>query len=137
MEQKRNKVSPKHGKTLLKKLTSVWFYDEMYKQNLLFLIGLPDEAVKYIKKQYNIDIEFSGFEAGKCFDIKHYGLIIWLESFIGKPKEYGVLLHEIFHAALFTMDNIKQEVTAENEVVAYYGEYLMRKFLELGKPHRK
>ncbi len=113
------------------KIKSVWFYDEVYKGNILFVIGDKDEFKKYIHNEYKIELDVDGRHTGRCYDIPGYGIIIWMRNFNRSPKYYGVLVHEIIHATFFILEN-KFIPTADNsEPFNYHCEFLMRKFLEI------
>lgn len=115
------------------KLKAIWFYDEVYKSNILFVIGPQAEASEYAKKQYNINLEFVGTEGGRTFEVPSFGVIIWMPHFKRTSKDFGVLTHEIIHASLYTMDG-KLNIDAENcEPFNYHCEWMMRKFLQLYK----
>jgi hypothetical protein len=119
------------------KLKTIWFYDEVYKRNILFCIGDANQTLKYLHKQYNIDVDFSGNEAAKTFDYMNegYGVIIWLESFNNSPETWGYLVHELSHATMYILAHagIVTEVI-EDEPFAYYMEFLTRRFVA---EHRK
>ena len=117
------------------KLKTISFYDEVYKQNILFCIGDSEKTKKYVYKNAKIKIEFDGKDGGLTFDCteSRKGIIIWLISFNRKPEDFGYLIHEILHCTFFTMANkgIKLKDDDFNESFTYYSEFLMRKFLEL------
>lgn len=112
-------------------IKSIYFYDEVYAQNILFCVGTQEATKKYIKKCYDLDLDFKGDEGGKCFGVRGYGIIIWMPMFKKDPIYLGILAHEILHAVLFIFDIAGVKVDADNsEPTAYLMESYTRRFLE-------
>ena len=113
---------------------SIWFYDEVYKENILFLFGDFDDSIKYAKEQSDIILttESRILCAGRTWDVKNYGIVIWCAKEPVCPKYKAVLAHEILHGALYTMENKGVIINADNsEPITYYVEFLTRKVYEL------
>lgn len=109
----------------------VWFYDEVYKQNILFCIGDAEQTIKYIKESYNIKVTISHEKnAGKCWEIPSYGIIIWLDKFSKTPKNIAILAHECLHASLFILNDKIDYTSSHSEALNYHVEFIIRKFLE-------
>jgi len=110
---------------------SVHFYDETYAQNILFCVGTQKDTQKYVKRNYNLDLDFKGNEGGKCFEVRGYGIIIWMPMFKKEAQYLGVLAHEITHAVVFVFDVVSIKVDADNsEPMAYLMESYTRRFLQ-------
>lgn len=113
---------------------SIWLYDAIYKQNILFLFGDFEDSVKYAKEQSRIILKTKSkvLFSGRTWEVDSYGIVIWCEK---EPTKHGweaVLAHEILHAALYTMNNKGIEINANNsEPITYYVEFLTRKVYEL------
>jgi hypothetical protein len=111
----------------------VWFYDEIYRENILFIIGSKGKKIiKYCKKRINVDLPDWRDCGGRCYEITDYGIIIYLQKFDYSPKRFGALTHEIVHGASFILNSrgVKHD-SDNNEALTYYTEFLTRKFLEL------
>jgi hypothetical protein len=113
---------------------TVNFYDDVYKQNILFCIGDYERSKKCICKWINDDMEFDWNYGGLTFDYTYIskGMIVWLCEFSYKPNDFGYLSHEIAHVTFLTMRNcgIKFCKRSYNEAYTYYIEFLTRRFLE-------
>ncbi len=115
----------------MKKLRTVWFYDEVYRTNYMFLVGDCNQAVKYVKKNHKTTLAIGDQAEGKIWDCPGYGYYIWMRIFNYNPRYLGTLMHEITHAVLWELERAGIKPHAENEPFTYYAEFIMRKFLEL------
>jgi hypothetical protein len=117
----------------MKKLKTVWFYESVYRQNILFIIGgTGKEVTEYCKKQVDVDLPKWHECGGRTYDVNNYGIIIYLQKFDRTPLRYGCLVHEIGHAADYILDKAGWiYLPGNNEPFTYLCEFLTRKFLEL------
>jgi hypothetical protein len=117
-------------------LKTVWFYDDIHKKNILFVVGGSKEAtIEYCKNKINLTLpEWVKEVDAKTYDVENYGIIIWLRRFDRSPYDYGCLVHEIAHAADYILDRVGWVYQpGNNEPFTYLCEFLTRKFLELYK----
>ena len=103
------------------------FYDQLFKQNFYFSIGVKSsyfiaQIKKYLGIVYEKDLSES---AGHCISFGHtQGSIIWVWV---KNKSLTHIIHEANHAVCFTFQNVSlNHVDANDELYSYYLEMLVK-----------
>jgi hypothetical protein len=113
------------------KLKKIWLYDEVFKQNYLFLIGDRITAEKFLNKNYSESFNVKESNDAKIFRLETGGIIMWIPRVNNKPRTLAVLSHELAHAVSYCFDFHGIKLDPQNdEPFSYYLEYLTRKFLE-------
>lgn len=113
----------------------------VFKSHVYVVTGCSwEQYASHMKRKWNIDDDFSYLEksdaTAQTFDGEPYRSI-WLQSFKGKPYDYGVLAHEATHCAIRICENkgipVDSWKTAD-ETCAYLVDYIVS---EIIKKHRK
>ena len=99
--------------------------DPIFGGNFWFCLGNKDKFKKFVEKKTKAKIELSEDSNGARYE-KNNIVFVWIEK-----KDFGVLIHELQHNCLRTLDGLGMKVSVESEeVYAYYIEYTFNKCLK-------
>lgn len=104
-----------------------WFYDDVYRLNYYFMPGFTKEEIEMaIKKNSSLDYECSELDGygGKCIQVMG-NIYLWVDC----KSNVATLAHECLHAAHLILRQKGVDVTTNDEALAYYLEFIMRKCL--------
>ena len=121
--------------------------DKMFKTEPLFIVGCcRNEAVKYLKKRFNVkmeDEEVSNGGSGATASVWHFKgapyRVVWFKSFKkSSPEDIGELAHELMHLVIRICEDkgisLKANHPTTGEVLdeppAYMIDFFISKFLE-------
>jgi len=107
-------------------------YDQVYKINITLVIGCKSAAVTLLKQKHNLDLEEELEEFVKGYTMMHEeNIYVWLGEFNTSADFFSNFVHEMFHAATYTLDSRGVKFSVHNdEPYAYYLAFLVRMFLE-------
>jgi hypothetical protein len=106
-------------------------FDLVYLVNIVLVVGCKVEAVKLLKKEYKVDLDFEGEFATGFTNMINGNVFIWLEKFDKSPSAYSDFVHEMFHATTYVLGSRDVKFKTHNdEPYAYYLGFLIRQFLE-------
>jgi hypothetical protein len=115
----------------------IWVYDDLHGQNFYFFLGhSAEELQKWVNTMWLPDWKSIGYCSAKTIEFTHPSggavYAVWCPEFQKmKPKSMELLVHEITHAAFFSMGIRGFKTTHEDhEELAYLTGYLVRKVLE-------
>jgi len=108
-----------------------WFYCKLWRVNFYFFIGWSEKKFSnYCKKHYsyiNYDLESAN---GKCLQLNNGNCVIWTR-YKNRSKIGSDLVHEVIHAALFTLSKRGVQVSGTNaEPLTYLVDLILKKALK-------